>query len=653
MKKTTLCSRVMMAMAMIPAGVPMAHADVSGTHRVDADTADLHVNALMNGFRLYADAAGRRFVAEGNRSARPVELTQWINVERRLLDATFVTLFYTWNGLDGVGHSRTYFAMNSESRVEGALRDPVLSDDIEAWLDPRPGEVIASRQDDNASRIAWGRPMWRRDAPRDLQDAELKVVRSLERDLFERTVGDRGQATIIVSRPSCLPCSQAVHNFANAYHLDVIVKELSLPGPGVPGSAATVFHAKRRAYAGTIRNSVRGRARLRPTDLPGTVDTLQMCLVAPRIDTSPVTFVQQEYSAATTVVKAYAQLGDAARYLLDFSDMRYTGWVLASPTSPYSGRDDITLKAPTPVEKHAQSLFGLPEGRAGQRRLHDRKAWEFGYTKARPWTDVYDLYGAPWNTARGVPSHLKAWVDWHFMNGARNVTGADYPALAAVYAVGLALLAEKQSDHASASRAWLGMRMDIADRAMVLGARWTASSDELYYLAMIVDAAMHDWHVGAPAHDGSQPMLPVPFRVARTAAAFRDRLPYDSDPCLTPRQHNPATAGMGKDDRPLCFNDATDRAVYEWFVGELRKEMATANIADRGDAARFARVSEPLLHTIFGPHTLAPGALTTAYRQEVFDMQIAARLVGEGEMSPASVVPVVGRAVKIMTREGK
>jgi len=613
----------------------------------------MHVNALMNGFRVYADAASRRFLTERSRSSDAATPASWGNLEQRLLDATFVTLVYTWQGPDGVAHSRTYYAVNSERRRTEDLHDPLLATDIDAWLDPWPGEVVASRHNASESRIPWATPLFRSDAPRDMQDAELKAVRSLERDLIDGVARGEGVATVFISRPACLACSQAMSNLANAYHISLVANEVVMSAPLARSQAADLFRAKRRAYLATVRSSLPSWATLRPDGLAAPQGTSSlMCLVAPRIEPhAAASYSYPEHSATKTLVKAYARKGAPLGYLQSFSDERYARWVLVDTASPYSDRDDASLKPPTVIELFAQSLISTPAHAFTQRELHDQKVFESGFTKARPWTDVQDVYGPPWRDGRGVSSHTKGWVDWNFMNGARNVVGSDYPAIAALYAVALQELSDQKASTSEATRAWLGLRTDIADRALATGVHWTADEDELNYLAVIVEGAMHDWVIRSPRANGAR-MLPMPFRVARAAAAFRDQMPFTIDPCLNPRQHNPVTAGMGgADDRPLCFSDATDRAVYQWFVKQLRREMATVDIPDRHDAARFERAAAPFRQTIFGNDALVPGALRAAFRKEVIDMNIANSLVAEGELAPATASPLIRRAVRRMKAE--
>jgi hypothetical protein len=158
---------------------------------------------------------------------------------------------------------------------------------------------------------------------------------------------------------------------------------------------------------------------------------------------------------------------------------------------------------------------------------------------------------------------------------------------------------------------------------------------------------MRDWDIGAP-HDPLLPRLPVPLRIARMAAAYRDQQPFDVDPCLSVRDHNPATAGKGRGDPlPLCFNDATDRAVYPWFVAELRREMAHTRPTEVGDPHR-EKIAGPFRYTQFGEHALGRASLDAAVRMEVVEMKIVNRLVAEGELSYEASLPVIRRAAALL-----
>jgi|GEM_PF-6654428 len=634
-------------------------AETTGRVGVTTDPGGRHVDALMNSFRIHADAASRRFVTRANRGDYPAIHEMLTDLKTRLADATFVTLFYTYATADGVPRSRTYYAMSSVRRSatgidHGDLPDPVFSGDIDDYLDTLPGEVVARSHANEATRIPWHVPTFREDAAEDMQDAELKVVRSLESDLNHGTVRDGGNATVFVSRPSCMACSQAMNNFANAYRVSLVAKELVLPDPGHPAGPVASFQARQQAFLDTVGRSLDPRVTFRPEYSgrmrhgPGS-----LCVVGMPIVANPLSFPRRPFAGGVwAVTRAHALQGDATRYLLDVSDERYARWVLADWTSPYSARDDLTLRPATAVDRLAQNLFAAPDGNVSQRIVHDAKVFELGYTKSRPWTDVNATADEPFRSFRSAPSHAKASVSWNNMNAADRIVGERSPATGALYAVALQLLAERRAATTATGRAWLGLRTDIVDAVDRDPFGWTPGDDDLQYLAMTLDGAMREWgDLDVDAWGNRR--LPVPFRVARMAAAYRDRLPYHDDPCLDRREHDPRFESRRGPDAPLCFNAATDRAVYQWFVRQLRCEMGSTGCPPYRRDAHFQRLVAPFRFTVFGPDVLGQGALDNAFRKELIDMHVVNRLAAEGTMTREQAQPVIDRAVPLMHLEGE
>jgi hypothetical protein len=618
-----------------------AAAVVVGTRVLDADPDGNAVNALMNGFRLHADALSARYIDRANQGIAPATQQTWQAFERRLRFSTFVTLIYTYQRTDGVAHMRTYYAMSGSRGSVETGPESLLTPDLADWLDPWPGEVMATRQDDTRTRVPWQLPTIRPEAPWDLQDAEIKAIRTLEKDLADGVVGTGGLATVFVSGPVCLSCSQALNNFANAYELSLVVNENLASG----SQTNHLYRARQAAYLATVRSSLIGRERFRPTDAPprrGAVPP--MCVLGRPVVAFPVALRPPAHSALIALVRAYARRDGNASYVLTGTDESFAQWELQDPSSPYSVLAVRDLSPMTDAERFAAESFAIEGHIPGQHELHERKQRELGYTKSRPWTDVVDEYGAPINAIRGVPSHVKAGVESDILIAVRDEVGRDYPAIGALYAVALQLLREKLDATPVADQRKVGLRKEALGDIQTSVGRWQPAGFDRQYLAILLDGEMREWNIGPP-NDASVSPLPVPFRVARMAAAYRDQQPYSVDPCLNPREHNPATAGKGGDDpRPLCFNDATDRAVYAWFVAELRREMAREGAVEFGQA-HLAEMLDPFRYTQFGPLALATGSLASAVRKEVVEMKVVNRVVADGDLSYEASLPVIRRAV--------
>jgi len=619
---------------------------VVGTRPLDADPNGNAVNALMNGFRFYADGLSARFIDRANQGIAPATQRTWRAFEERLRGSTFVTLFYSYQGNDGVSRSRTYYAISGSRGTAETGPESLLTPDLSEWLDPWPGEVMATAQDASTSRVPWQMPTVRPDATWDLQDAELKAIRTLEKDLQNHVVEKAGVATIFVSGASCVACSQALHNFANVYELSLIAKENSVPY----SQTNQVFRARQSAYLATVRSSLVGRERFRPANAPPARGKIPaMCVVGRPVVTFPVAIRPPTISTLMTLIRAYARTDGSAAHVLGgnaaTNDEDYARWVLSDPSSPYSAFADRDL-APMSDAVHLAAQMLTVDGRVPtQRELSRNKQRELGFTKSRPWVDVPDIYGAPINTYTGVPSHTKAGISAGTMLAVRDMVGNDYPAIGALYAVAAQLLWEKLHATTAAEQRRLGLRAEVL-AGMTSEPRTRRPSDfDRHYLAILLDGEMRDWNLRTPYRPDVAP-LPVALRIARVAAAYRDQQPYEIEPCLSPTHHNPATAGKGGTDaRPLCFNDATDRAVYAWFVTELRREMADSQPSEIGDPHR-RKMTDPFRYTQFDQRSPGRPALGAAVRKEVVEMKIVNRLVVDGDLSYEASQPVIQRAVK-------
>lgn len=625
-----------------------AAAVVVGRRSVDEDPDGNVVNALMNGFRFYADGLSARYIDRANQGVAPATEQTWRAFEQRMTGSTFVTLLYTYQSADGVSRSRTYYAMSGSRGSIDSRAEPLLTPDLPDWLDPWPGEVMATSQDSANTRVPWQMPMIRAEAPWDLQDAEMKAVRTLETDLRDGTVEKGGLATVFVSGPLCLACDQALNNFANAYEVSLVTNENVWSG----SQASALFHGRQMAYLATVRSSLIGRERFRPSHAPPARGNVpDMCVAGRPVVSFPLAVRPSTHSALVTLIRAYARTQGDASYVLSGSDESYARWVLVDPSSPYSEPAKRDLSSMNDAVRLAAQLLAIDGRVPEQRELSLRKQRELGFTKSRPWTDVDDDYGPPVNTHRGVPSGTKAGVHADIVSGVRDMVGNDYPAIGALYAVAAQLLREKLDATPVAEQRGIGLRPEVLQGMASTPSEWRPTEFDRQYLAILLDGAIREWDVGKP-HIGTRPRLPVALRIGRMAAAYRDQQPFDVDPCLNPREHDPATAGKGAGDpRPLCFNDATDRAVYGWFVDELRMEMAPRRLSEIGDPHR-EKIAGPFRYTQFAERPLGGASLHAAVRKEVVEMKIVNRLVADGDLSYAASLPVIRRAVNLMQAKG-
>ncbi|PTR35167.1 hypothetical protein C8J98_101430 [Luteibacter sp. OK325] len=191
---------------------------------------------------------------------------------RQFFSSTFASFQYTYT-LNGMEHTRTYYARSGEDPPRLGVRGPTPPL-YSNYLQVQPTEVHATLLSSDESAITWtalkdGRPA---DARRN--DAELKAVRSIERDLINGRVPSGGEVTAFVSQPMCPSCEMAVRMFALQYDIDVNVNALSGDG----GWASQRFMRKRVAFFTSALGSVtRSGSGFRPPTPPPSGDVAGYC----------------------------------------------------------------------------------------------------------------------------------------------------------------------------------------------------------------------------------------------------------------------------------------------------------------------------------------------------------------------------------------
>lgn len=245
--------------------------------------------------------------------------------------------------------------------------------------------------------------------------------------------------------------------------------------------------------------------------------------------------------------------------------------ILVDPASPYS--DTRTSPA----------FVNSPDWQATRDALGDRVAsdrdalgviyWDLGMTKARPGVDVEAGIAVAFKRDAFVAAAAKkADVDADIFWRMLDITGYAHSTKAAYYAVALQILRQQIQRTASERRAALGVYPDVFDRVMAARYDEEISQHDLRYLSALVQHRLLHWKPGGLASTGMRE-LPVAYRIARIAAAYRDAQGYFVDPpCRADGSPAPGRAGTGAkgDVRDLCFVAATDRAVHRWYMNEVR-----------------------------------------------------------------------------------
>lgn len=244
--------------------------------------------------------------------------------------------------------------------------------------------------------------------------------------------------------------------------------------------------------------------------------------------------------------------------------------LLLRPYSPYSDVED----QPDFTNSSAWGavLGNLPSS-VGYDDALDIVRWDLGATRARPDIDVQVTRAV--RLANGRPldpfieaSLVKAGVDADIFKKMIDLTGFRHSTKAAGYAVALQILRNQMAVFPRERWSELGIEGDVYERAMSGTSLRHLTSYDVHYLSLLLQHQLIHRRFGAATPAGERE-LPTAYRVARVAAAYRDMEGYISYPCRADATPREGRAGLGQgDDRPLCFVAATDRAVYQWYLGE-------------------------------------------------------------------------------------
>jgi hypothetical protein len=366
----------------------------------------------------------------------------------------------------------------------------------------------------------------------------------------------------------------------------------------------------------------------------------------------PVHATTHTLDVMSALIQEYSREGNSAEYLARSDDSSYERYVLNRPGFPYADVIHVSLAEPDAPTRRVIRRASTSEFPVNSRDLHDMKVWDLGYTKARIGREISRMPDNLRNVP-GAPSLIKAGVDVDIYVQAFHLSGADYPMLAANYALAAQLLRTRLAT--TPQNLWTehGLRHDVLDRFLHAATANGVHDHDLYYLIHVLDGAMSTWSAGALSSYGLRD-LPTDFRLARMAAAYRDRLSYEHEPCLPDRTYDAQHAGMGGvDKRPLCFDDATDRAVHRWYAARFRAEMSSIRSVPRSGATIAERMARPLDASRQGWIGIRRnGLIEDATRLEVVQAKIADKLHAEGLLSHRETADVSRRALQLTCARG-
>jgi hypothetical protein len=371
-----------------------------------------------------------------------------------------------------------------------------------------------------------------------------------------------------------------------------------------------------------------------------------LVVLAANVSATPVHASQHSVDVMSALIQEYSREGTSAEYLAQSDDQSYERYVLNRPGFPYADVIQVPLPEPDAPTRRAIASVSTSDYPVNHRDLHDMKVWDLGYTKARVGREISRL-PADLRAIPGASSLVKAGVDPDIYAQAIYLGGVDYPIIAANYALAAQILRTKLA--ATPRNLWAqhGLRPDVLDRFLHSPTGTSMYDYDFYYLIHILDGAMSTWSAGSLSTYGLRE-LPTTFRVARMAAAYRDRMPYAHEPCHDDRTYDPRYAGMGGiDKRPLCFDDATDRAVHVWYASQFRAELSSIHVPRTG-ATNAERMATPLNTSRQGWIGIRRnGLIEDVTRLEVVEAKIADRLLAERLLPYRDAFDVSQRALRL------
>jgi len=340
--------------------------------------------------------------------------------------------------------------------------------------------------------------------------------------------------------------------------------------------------------------------------------------------------------ALLVLLKEHAADGTLHDYVNESTDASFSRWLIGGFETPYSELAGVALSPPDDATRRAIALASSTHGPVTQRMLHDWKVWDLGYTKVdamRRAPVPEELRAGAW----GVPHIMKAGIDPDlYKAGMRGLLDINHPAIQANYVLALQVLREKLTE--VNQRFWRerGLRGDVIGRFTDPERHGEPTDFDLHYLVQLLDGELSTWR-GAGTNRYGFRELPANLRLARLAAAYREGMPYSSQPCASDRRYMATHAGMGGNDgRPLCFDDATDRAVYHWYTHELRDDLGVLLVNPGARTTTLLRLTGPLYTSNQGRLGIPdPFRRMLSDSLEMVQIKVANRLLAHGELSAA------------------
>jgi len=320
------------------------------------------------------------------------------------------------------------------------------------------------------------------------------------------------------------------------------------------------------------------------------------------------------------------------------SDQHWTSALLQTPASIYSDLHPRIFSS-SPIE-------GVPPSMQVRRAM----AWDLGLDKALP--DYQALTHAyPEQLATLMPQvrpHvIKSGVKVLYYQKAYQASGGTtLSTLTAELAVAAQVLSEWVDATPDQDREALGVRVDVLRRLEGVRPWESLPAEDLEYLADVLRGELSVFRAGRD-NIYRQRELPTPLRIARLAAAYRVSQGGGAlRACLDDGSVNGAHAASKPQSilKPICFTDATDRAVFAWYLEERERQLREPTLDCEGGPVACERLYEAFAGVTPAWVGLFPrDVIRYAPRAELVELQMAQGF-DEASMSDADFLELLQRA---------
>lgn len=197
--------------------------------------------------------------------------------------------------------------------------------------------------------------------------------------------------------------------------------------------------------------------------------------------------------------------------------------------------------------------------------------WDLGFTKAHPVDVRVPRATGDWGSEHAALNAIKAGVEADIFRQSLAIFGNAHSTIAAKYAVAAQILRERIATIPEDKRELRNIEPDVLTRFMSLSEGGSLDAYDAHYLGTLLEAEINRHTVARSSFRGIREIA-TPFRVARVAAAYRDNQSYVAPPCTNDFRYREGVASLDPTRGPVCFVDASDRAVYAWYNEEFRHQ---------------------------------------------------------------------------------